>query len=203
MAIIHKSILKRTESGQSYLSLIRNLVSKYDPNLRCEEEMFEGACNTLVKILSSEQVSLMQQYLDAEYIRLSNNLKRIIEWGADDYYQCLENHLYRDFMYNGFEEIINEDYLSSSYESAYADQIGHDFFISLQDDETDDLAGKLIDYYCYIETVWYKFAHFAGFAHAAYTGTPAYRQIHDEMETLVSAYGKEVEDYLGFRIFSA
>lgn len=202
MAIQQKPKLEKTKDGESFYAMIQEKVWEYDPNWGREIQVFSDAKNALSQLLTPAQNQLMKAYWDAEYLRLSNNLKKIYEWGMDDGFLCLDHPEHRDFIHKGFEEIINEDFLNASIETKLADIAGQRFFSSLPDEEHDDLVYMLIDYISYIETVWYKFTHLFGFGYAARIEIPYYCPHKKAMMNLYHAYGKIVEDYLGFPIIS-
>lgn len=202
MAILKKPKLEKTKDGESYYAMIQKKVWEYDPNWVHESQEFKFVKESLSNSLTPEQSQLLKAYWNAEYLRLSNNLKKIYEWGMDDGYLCLDHPKHRDFIHKGFEEIINEDFLNASIETKLADIAGQRFFSSLPDDAHEDSVYRLIDYISYIETVWYKIAHLLGFRYVVRSVIPYYCPHMEAMTNLYDAYRKIAEEYLGFTIIS-
>ena len=155
-------VLARSTFSKKLYKTVYCITETVGPNYSVERDAYEKNVLLLRTHLNDSRASLLEDVLQAKEGRMNINLSFLVWLGIFENYDCYVNNQYTRIFDLEFEEIHMEPYMNSFTESQKSEEL--DGILSKQLSEYEaDLLFNVTDYYCYLETVAYKLAHFAGF----------------------------------------
>ena len=155
-------MLARSSTSKKLYETVYRIMETVDPNYKAERHAYETDVHLLRNLLADSKAPLLEDVLQAKESRMNINLSFLAWLGVFENYNCYVNKQHVGIFDLDFEEIHLESYMNAFTESQKAKEL--DGILSKQLSEYEaDLLSSITDYYCYLETVAYKLAHYAGF----------------------------------------
>lgn len=154
--------LARVPESKKLVQMVYRILETVDPDFLNERSYFDVACIHLNYVMQGERASLLADVLTAEEDRMNTNLAYLVWLGVFHNYACYVDKRNSCFLNEDFEEIHTEAFMNGFPEMDNLEEASKSLEHTLKDGE-DKYIYMVTSYYCYLETVAYKYAHFAGF----------------------------------------
>lgn len=155
-------VLARSPSSKKLYQTVYHIMEAVDPNYKAERANFDLNVLYLRHILRGKRAELLDKVLSAKEDQMELNLSFLVWLGIFQNYACYVDKNHAKFLDLEYEDIHQEAYMNSFIETHKAANLSIDLSNQLNRYEN-ELIYNLTDYYCYLETIAYKFAHYAGF----------------------------------------
>ena len=154
--------LARSSSSKKLYEAVYRIMETVAPDYKAEQNTYKNNVLLLRNHLADGRASLLEDVLQAKEDRMRVNLSFLVWLGVFENYACFVNKQYSRIFDLEFEEIHMEPYMNSFAESQKSNELDGILSKQLSENEADTLC-NVTDYYCYLETIAYKLAHYAGF----------------------------------------
>lgn len=155
-------LLARSTFSKKLYETVYRIMEAVGPNYSVERDAYEKNVLLLRTLLNDSRASLLEDVLQAKEGRMNINLSFLVWLGIFENYGCYVNNQYTGIFDLEFEEIHMEPYMNTFTETQKSEELDGVLGKQLSEYEA-DLLFNVTDYYCYLETVAYKLAHYAGF----------------------------------------
>lgn len=155
-------VLARSTFSKKLYETVYRIMEAVGPNYSVERDAYEKNVLLLRTLLNDSRASLLEDVLQAKEGRMNINLSFLVWLGIFENYGCYVNNQYTGIFDLEFEEIHMEPYMNTFTETQKSEELDGVLGKQLSEYEA-DLLFNVTDYYCYLETVAYKLAHYAGF----------------------------------------
>ncbi len=187
-------LLARSPDSAKFRDMVYHIMERIAPEFKKERKRFEIASEHLKNIIQDDRRQLLDSILQAEENRMNVNLSYLVWLGMFNCYSCAYDVQFAKFIDSDFEDIHTEEDMNSFTESLILDDLSKKLESTLSEYE-DHLLYVISSYYCYLETIAYKYAHFAGFClgdKLLCRSVPNYKA----NKSLIAQYANKVKTYL-------
>lgn len=184
-----------TETAE-VMEFLRSNLRRIDPEYADVEKVCLEAVQNQQTTLKPDTLPLLNAYIKAEDERIAACLRFLFWHGLHLNEACFRDPVQRKFLDLDFEDIYQETVLNSLPEAHRAYEFARSLHQQLAEDQL-SLLEQVTEYYCHLETVGYKLAHYWGFRYGdeLLAGVvPGY--VPDT--ALTAAYQRMVREYLEF-----
>lgn len=154
--------LSKSPFSKKLYQTVYRIIEAVDPAYQTERAALDLNVSNLRHLLEGESASLLEEVLRANEDRMNLNLSFLMWLGVFQNYACHLDHRYARFLEEEYEDFHLEAYMNSFMETQNAVNLSIHLSSQLSE-EGKELLYNVTDYYCYLETVAYKLAHYAGF----------------------------------------
>lgn len=162
-----KSAIKHLTDHKTIMENVRETLRQIDPQYIIEERHFHMGVKTLRNALEQREQDSLDLLLELEERRMTANFLFLIWRGINQNLICFQDQTEKDFLNQDYESIHEADVMENMPANERCWEFCHSFH-QVVPQEQDELIMPITSYYCYLETVAYKLAHYYGFHLADY-----------------------------------
>ena len=155
---MNETILRPVESTD-LLEVLRNHLRSHDPEYQEAEKACQEAVQSLKTVLEPDISALMGTYIAAQDARITACLRFLFWQGMHQNEACFRDPIQKKFLDLDFEDICQETVLNSLPEAHQVYACARSLHQQLTEDQL-SLLEPVTEYYCHLETVGYKLAHY-------------------------------------------
>lgn len=178
------------------MEFLRSNLRRIDPEYAEVEKACLEAVQNLKTTLKPDTLPLLDAYIKAEDERIAACLRFLFWQGLHLNEACFRDPVQRKFLDLDFEDICQETVLNSLTEAHRAYECARSLHHELAEDRL-NLLKPVTEYYCHLETVGYKLAHYWGFRYGNEL-LPGVVPGYVPDAALSAAYRRMVREYLEF-----
>lgn len=157
-----KSIVDQLTNIQRIMTSLKTTLKEIDPNYAHEEQKYLQAVTALANIIGDNNASMVGEYIEALEQEVVSNMIYAGWLGFQLNQDCFRNPLNKQFLHVDYEEVLREDRMYTLPATQAAQSRIENFRKSLTEEES-ELTDVITSYFCYLQTIGYKLAHYHGF----------------------------------------